>query len=115
MTPTSELRTSLRTLLVDSVTPYIFTDDELDLILQAVNNIYEGAYIGWIQKAGKLVSQFDRIQTLSIGAETISFSSPGDIIAYCMNIANNYRQLAKDYGEGSKAFGLETPTFEGIE
>lgn len=93
----------------------LFSNDEIAGLLQDANSLEEALYVAWALKATKIMSSSDRITSMSVGAESFSFSSPKEYADYCFSIANVYKDLLSKRTGSSRAFSLEPPTFEGIE
>lgn len=93
----------------------LFSDQEISGLLEDASSLEEALYMAWTLKATKVMFSSDNIASMSVGAESISFASPKDYADYCLAMAKIYKELLPVKFEGSRAFSLEPPTFEGIE
>lgn len=91
-----------------------FTDNVLIEILKQVRSLNEAAYICWIRKAGKALTEKDGIKGIKVGGEEIEYVSPEEYREHCLAMAEIYREMFLKE-QGSKAFAFEPPDVLGEE
>lgn len=122
MTPTAELRTSLRR-MVSEIIPTgktadatRFSDAEIDDLLTISNSLEEAAALGWERKADRAYDDRGGVLESTAGAERTKWVDPADFAAFCMERARYYRGLipASESGGGSQFVYIGEPVFVGV-
>jgi hypothetical protein len=113
MAPTPELRDQLRLLLDESIpeggtdAETLFTDREIDLLLQASPTLEQAAAAGWRLKAQRQMNPNAVVQA-RFGAESFTFISPEKLAEFALGMAQRFA--------GGRAYllGVRKPTLRGI-
>jgi len=99
MEATAENRDRLRA-LVDEPVPAggsqydtRFTDDQLDVLLNAASSVEGAAADGWMRKGGMLLNEMDGIESERQGQETYSYASLKSQLAYTREMSHYYRSI----------------------
>lgn len=113
MTPSPELRDQLR-LLVDESIPAggtdadtLFTDREIDLLLNASPTLEQAAAAGWRLKAQRQMNPSAVVQA-RFGSESFTFVSPDKLAAFALDMAQRFA------GGRSYVLGLRRPCVAGV-
>ena len=129
MTPTPALRTQLRLLIDESIPPEgsdsdtLFTDGEIDVLLETSRTIEQAAAAGWRLKAQRQMNPNAVVQA-RFGAESFTFVSPKDLADFALDMASKFSG-GRAYilgvtrpclpGVASSAGGCSCPACEGLE
>lgn len=113
MTPTQELRDKIRN-AVDERVPSdgtaadtLFSDAELDEILNAVDYVEHAYAEAWSRKAGRLVSRNDGLVQVQAGTERFTWLDPIKMAEHALRMAAIYR--AQVPLGGSQVAAIEQP------
>lgn len=114
MEASQEIISKIKLLLGEPYSGGLFAEEELASIVEEASSLEEALYIGWTLKATKVMALGDGVASVSIGAESISFTSPSEYSNYCLTMAKVYQELLPKKTGGSRALSLEPPIIEGI-
>lgn len=109
MEPTIALRERLRKMINDKIPQggtdkdAVFSNAELDDILQESESIYYAASEGWTIKAGLLEGD---IEGYSAGNEKYELTKLQDRLAHALRMAQKYKDQAKEAEEQQPSFLL---------
>lgn len=98
MLPTDELRIRLRKMINETIpaggseTDTNFSDQELNDLMLASNNIYIVAAMCWTIKAGLLK---ERIENYKVGQESYDHTKLKDMVDFALNMAKQYTEMGK--------------------
>jgi hypothetical protein len=103
MTPTPELRAQLRLLLDEVIPPdgtpadTLFSDAELDMLLQLSSSVDQAAASGWKLKAQRQMNP-SAVVRAQFGSESFTFVSPKDLADFALAMAQRFA--------GNRAYAL---------
>lgn len=108
MTPTDILKIKLRLLLNDK-DKKMFTNDEIEMLLDEVDCIYCAASQGWILKATQYENSVGEVTEYKTGEESYKSANIKDLVAVAYQNADRYKAMCVNKkGIGSIILGLNT-------
>ena len=94
MTPTDDLRLTLRMNLDETVPPggtdadTMFTDAEIDNLLISSQTIEEASWRGWVIKGMRIaMATLGNLTQADMGAESFRWADPKDLLDFCKEMA----------------------------
>lgn len=113
MTPTVELRTTLRRALDEAIPTNgtadstRFSDAEIDELLAEAASLPAAAAEGWTRKAARAMSERGGLEENQAGDQKLKFVSIGEYRDHCLAMARLYADRVA--GAGSRALELDPP------
>ena len=126
MTPTDDLRLTLRMNLDETIPPggtdadTLFTDAEIDNLLMQSQTIEEASWRGWVIKGIRMaMATAGGLVSAQMGSEQFKWSDPSDLLDFCKQMAQYWYDqipagMAPAVGSGARILTIADVPMPGI-